>query len=68
MLRLGLGDQELRKERKRGHVARKENKSNLIFFFLFFFLHIFFFNLFSLSLPMLKVEVEQKGKRTVNQC
>lgn len=46
---------------------KKRKQFNLFFFFSFFLAH-FFFNLFSLSLPMLKVEVEQKGKRTVTNA
>lgn len=45
---------------------KKQKQFNLFFFS--FFSCTFFFNLFSLSLPMLKVEVEQKGKRTVTNA
>lgn len=65
ILRKGLGKQEERQEE--GACGQKRNESNLIFFSLFFSC-TFFFNLFSLSLPMLKVEVEQKGKRTVTNA
>lgn len=47
-------------------LPEKKRKQFNLFFSLFSC--TFFFNLFSLSLPMLKVEVEQKGKRTCYQC
>ena len=55
----GVGEPGVRKRKEKGACCQKRNESNLIFFF---------FNLFSLSLPMLKVEVEQKGKRTVTNA
>lgn len=52
----------------RGGVWPEKKQKQFNLFFSLFFSCTFFFNLFSLSLPMLKVEVEQKGKRTVTNA
>lgn len=65
-LRLGVGEPGVRKERRKGACCQRKKRRQFNLFF-FFFLTVFFSICF-LSLPMLKVEVEQKGKRTVTNA